>query len=153
MWRAIASAIITVMLLGGCRRSTHRDAVDGSSGTTPAASHASTSTASPTDRHRTDADTCESLVIAVVASTAEATRLLAAPTNSPNGHRSQGLRIGSGPPDSALYSVAVHESHDDQLVTLGWWDVDPQSGLVTKDDEPQRADPALVAKMKTECRR
>lgn len=109
-----------------------------------------------TDERRARAatkDSCEALVIAVVASTPEAARLLNGPTNSAAGHASNGMRIGGGPPESAKYGVAVHENHEDRLVTLAWFDVDPKTGVVTDtiDDAPQKADPALVEKLKAAC--
>jgi hypothetical protein len=98
-------------------------------------------------------DSCEALVVGVVASTPEAARLLAGPTNPAGGHSSNGLRIGGGPPDSPTFGVAVHENHADHLATLAWFDVDPKTGKVTDsiDGAEQKADPALVKRMVAAC--
>lgn len=110
-----------------------------------------------TDARRAKAqqkDTCESLVVAVVASTPEAKRILNGPTNPAGGHPSNGMRLEGGPPESPQFSVALHENHDDRLVTLAWVDVDPKSGAVTMtlpDEKPLQADANAVAKMKSAC--
>lgn len=100
-------------------------------------------------------DTCESLVVGLVMSNAEVTRLVNGPTNPAAGHASNGLRIAGGPPESPTYAVAVHESHADRLVTLGWFDVNPKTGVVTDaiDGSPQKVDPVLVEKVKATCGR
>jgi hypothetical protein len=98
-------------------------------------------------------DSCEAFVVGVVMSTPKAARLLAGPTNPAGGHASNGLRLGSGPPDSPTFAVAVHENHAERLVTLAWFDVDPKTGQVTDSllGGEQKADPALVKKMMAAC--
>jgi hypothetical protein len=103
------------------------------------------------------AGTCDQLAMDVVASTAEAKALLGGPTDPAHGHPSNGLRVS--PPDAptgTVYSVAVHESHEDHLTTLGWFDVDVAAGTVSQTLPEERAltpDAALVAKLKAACKR
>lgn len=98
-------------------------------------------------------ESCEGLVIGVVSSIPEVAKFLAGPTDPAHGHSSNGLRIGSGPPESPTFSVGMHENHDDRLVTMGWYDVDPKSGKVTNElsDVAPSPDPKIVDKMKAAC--
>lgn len=111
----------------------------------------------PTDQRRqraaASADSCESVVQRLAASTPEAMRILGARPDPSKGHTSNGTRLGGGPPESASYSVAIHENHADHIVTLMWIDVDPKTGAMTSaiDDRPLKGAPELVEKVKTSC--
>lgn len=101
-----------------------------------------------------DADSCESLVQKLAASTPEALRILGTRPDPSKGHLSNGTRLGGGPPDEPHYSVAIHENHDDHIVTLMWIDVDPKTGAMvsTLDDKPLKGSPDLVDKVKAACK-
>lgn len=111
----------------------------------------------PTDQRRAraaaSADSCESVVQRLAASTPEAMRILGARPDPAKGHTSNGTRLGGGPPESPSYSVAIHENHTDHIVTLMWIDVDPKTGAMTSamDDKPLKGAPELVDKVKTSC--
>jgi ketosteroid isomerase-like protein len=111
----------------------------------------------PSDQRRARAaasqDSCESVVQKLAASTPEALRILGARPDPSKGHLSNGTRLGGGPPEQASYSVAIHETHDDHIVTLMWIDVDPKTGAMTSviDDKPLKGSEDLVEKVKTAC--
>jgi hypothetical protein len=98
---------------------------------------------------------CENAVESLVAATAPAKAMLSGPVDPAAGHRSNGTRIEDGPPSDSVYTVAVHESHDTHLATLGRFTVDPKTGVV-KETMPVEAtlktDPGLVAKLQAVCR-
>ncbi len=99
-------------------------------------------------------ESCEDAVIDVVAATAPARALLEGPTDPAHGHRSNGLRLGSTPPESPTFAVAVHETHDSHLVTFAWFEVDPKTGAVRQSMPDERAVPAppeLAAKVRAAC--
>ncbi|HEU4539101.1 MAG TPA: hypothetical protein VFS00_33500, partial [Polyangiaceae bacterium] len=81
-------------------------------------------------RHAPGGESCEGAVIGLVAATGPARALLEGPTDPAHGHRSNGLRLGSTPPETPTYAVAVHESHDTHLATLAWFEVAPETGAV-----------------------
>jgi hypothetical protein len=95
---------------------------------------------------------CIELIYDLVASTAEARALLDGPTDPAHGHPSNGMREGT-PNERGIAMVAVHESHETHLATLGWFEVDTTSGLVrdAMSEKPIAGDPALAAKMVTAC--
>lgn len=99
---------------------------------------------------KTSADACEAAVFAVVESTARGKELLATPLGAGS---NWGMRFDNTPP-STVYSVAIHESTPERLVTYGWFEVDAKSGVVKStmpEDEVVRADAAAVAKMQKAC--
>jgi hypothetical protein len=100
---------------------------------------------------QTNAASCLDAVMALVISTKEATVLLNGPTDPDGGHTTNGLHFGSIPPESKDYAVAVHESHEDHLATLGWFEVDPKTGKVTHDEQPISADAQKAAKVRQLC--
>lgn len=99
------------------------------------------------------AESCLSLVTAVVASTNEAKALLNGPLDPANGHVANGMRYGENEED-LTYSVGVFEDHADHLAMLEWFHVDPRTGAVTEDVPDAaalRTDPALTSQVATDC--
>jgi ketosteroid isomerase-like protein len=111
----------------------------------------------PSDQRRLraaqDSDGCESVVQKLAASTPEALRILSARPDTAKGHVSSGTRLGGGPPEQQNYSVAIHENHNDHIVTLMWIDVDPKTGALTSviDDKPLKGSQDLVEKVRVAC--
>lgn len=114
---------------------------------------------SPSDARRkkaaTDPKSCEAAVVEVVSTVPSARRLLSGPTNPGAGHSSNGMRLEPHEDNPNIIAVAVHEAHADRLVTLGWYDVDTQSGVVKEtmpEDVVVTADPAKITVMKAACK-
>jgi hypothetical protein len=96
---------------------------------------------------------CEESIVSLVASNPRAHALLSGPVNPDAGHRSNGLRIERGPPEEKVYTVAVHESHDTHLVTLGRYTVDPKTGRMIDafDEKPAAGDARVAAQVVAAC--
>jgi hypothetical protein len=113
----------------------------------------------PSDARRkkaSDPKSCEAAIVEVVSSVPSAKKILNGPTNPAAGHTSNGMRLDPHEDNPNIVAVAIHESHADHLTTLGWYDVDTQSGIVKEtmpEDVVVTADPAKVTAMKAACKK
>jgi hypothetical protein len=113
----------------------------------------------PSDARRkkaSDPKSCEAAIVEVVSSVPSAKKILNGPTNPAAGHSSNGMRLDPHEDNPNIVAVALHESHADHLVTLGWYDVDTQSGVVKEtmpEDVVVTADAAKVTAMKAACKK
>ncbi|HYQ04944.1 MAG TPA: hypothetical protein VER96_39985 [Polyangiaceae bacterium] len=94
---------------------------------------------------------CEKAIIDLVLHTEPAKGMLMSPM--PADVR-MGMRFGSEPPEQPVYSVAVHEVHEDHLATLAWYDVDPKTGTMSESGTEThfQVDPTLAQKVVAACK-
>ena len=105
-------------------------------------------------RRRGGLSACDDAVLQAVAATAPAKELLGGPVARDRGHSSNGMHIGARPPESTVFSVAIHETHETHLATLAWFEVEPKTGVVRQSVPSRRmlaAPPKLAGRVRLYC--
>jgi len=103
-------------------------------------------------KNRATESRCENAIVDLVFHTEPARTMLLA--QMPDDVR-MGMRFGIEPPDQPVYSVAVHEVHEDHLATLAWYDVDPKTGAMSESGEgnpPLQVDAKLAKRVVAACK-